>query len=168
MDPSLYDDKTQKRLVKMALKITGNQECAQDAVQDVILNLLEKPELLDNADDPANYIKACVRHRSIRILDSNRKRNKTYPSMDLMEQEQNNCFEADNPTVEDIVSMEQVFDKVDQKLSQLPTYDRNIYRLSVHQGLNIREISEKMGLPKDMVGYRLKKAKELIEEIGND
>ncbi len=168
MDPSLYDDKTQKGLIDMAFKITGNRECAQDAVQDVILNLLEKPELLDNADDPAGYIRACVRHRSIRILDSNRKRNKAYPSMDLMEEEQNNCFKSDNPTVEDMVSMEQFIERVDQKLSQLPTYDRSIYRLSVYEGLNIREISEKMGLPKDMIGYRLKKAKELIEEIEND
>ena len=68
-------DLTAQRLIRFATTITRNQHDAEDVVQDVLVRVAGRPELLCAANKPWHYLLQMVRNESLRVLRRQKKWN---------------------------------------------------------------------------------------------
>ena len=136
----------------VAMRI-GNEDTAQDLVQDVFLRLLRSDKLISDITLPAlvftmarNVVADWFRRR--RVLDEYEHyimgTGDSYESMDS------------------VISARELMERMERTLARLAPECREVYRLHIYGGMQVSQIAEETHQPYRAVEYRLGQARKHV------
>lgn len=161
---ALLMDRHGPRFLAHALAVTGDRALAEDAVQDVLLALVERPALIAGASHPPGYIARMVRNRAVDLL---RRRPPAVPDGgDLVSAA---CIAFVMPVDDD--DAERTI-RINAALAELPTEQREVVVLKVVHGLTFAAIADAMGTTLNTAAsrhrYAMEKLTHLLEDLGHE
>ncbi|WP_439183324.1 RNA polymerase sigma-70 factor [Carboxylicivirga taeanensis] len=138
-----------------AQKYLQDQYQAEDAVQEVFYQLLQKDETLDRYKDIRSYLYQAVRNQCLNDIRHQKVKQKHQEKIIHYNQEEKDFFS-------DLISAE-VYRQLAQALNHLPQQCRTVYKLSL-EGLKSIEIAEDLGISVETVKTHRKRAKKILKE----
>ena len=141
------------QLFRAALKILGNQESAEDVVQDAYLKVAEAASIFD-IKQPLAYLFQVVRNLAI----DRHRRFALEKSFFEGEEEKREHVPAPSGTPEMIAISQQHLTLIAQALSELPERTRHVFELHRLGGLTQREIAAKIGVSTTLVNFLIRDA----------
>ena len=150
-------DRYWEKMLAVAYNRLGNQEEAEECIQDVFYKLwklrhefsLEKIEL-------ANYLARAIRNQSFNILD--RRYRERLKSEKYTPVEDINLFSPERKLI-----LRELQEQIDQSIKALPAQCQLVFRLSRQEGLTNKQIAEKLNLSENTIKSHLKKANRDIQ-----
>lgn len=165
---SIYE-RDKNILVGVAGKIVGSSK-AEDAVQDVMVRILERKNLKE--DNLRSYMMTSARNRAIDMY-----RHKVRGG-EILESEENNGVIGESGILESTESTYRlpedealaitVGDELASVLEQIPDIHRDVVILRFVHGMSQREIAEELGVPIGTIKSRLSRGLENMGRILND
>ncbi len=168
MNPSVLTEEAQTKLKEVAYGILHNEHDAEDALQEVMLQLYSNHEADFLSEVQIPYLVTCVRNRAINMLRDMKNRREVYPEIipqkytsDILLDQSSTGY---NSTPEKELVQKQKLDDGLLALSDLPEAVREVFIMKEAVGYTSKEISEHLGVPVDTVKDRLKKARRSMKE----
>lgn len=124
------------RLYKFAFSILHSSEFAEEAVNDVFLNIWQKRSSLKNIENLKNYLFISTKNTSFNYLSKFRKERNTTLDDVLVR------FEADELTPETAYFTNEVRMEIEQAINQLPPKTKLVFQMAKIEGLKYKEIAE--------------------------
>lgn len=146
-----YKDK----LYSYALRLTGEEELAEEMVQDVFLKIWLNREELKKIDSFDAYLYTVIRNKSYNAI-----KRRVHEAVILKELSRN-MTELQNSTEETVI-VNNYQKLLQQVINQLPPQQKLIYDLSRIHGLKHQEIAEQLQISKNTVKVHLVKALHTI------
>jgi RNA polymerase sigma factor (sigma-70 family) len=146
-----------ERLTRRARRILRSEHEADDAVQEVMLSVLEAPHVLPNIENLLGWLYTLVRRRCVDIIrsDVSRKaREEAAAGMELL------FTGATGPAT--LVEEEEVAGLVAEAIDRLPASQRYAFVTNTIDGMTFREMSARTGVPMGTLMARKKRAVESI------
>lgn len=141
-------------LCDYAFSILGDQELAEDVVQDLFVRLLDQPGLLMKDVPVKYYLYSSVRYRSFNVLRHREVIRRSSPQVaEMLENLQNNAYREDD---------EQVIDKLITTLEELPPQCRTVFSMSCLEGKTYKEIGGILNISINTVKYHITRAYDEI------
>ncbi len=144
------------QLYRLALRIVGREDRAQDVVQEVLIKVWEKREELTEVNNLSGY---CVRMTRNLAIDKTRSRH--HQSTTALHQVQH--FVAPSPTPYEATAENDTFKVVRTIIKKLPPVQREIFELRDFEGLSYKEIAETTGQSMSQVKVYLSRARYKIK-----
>jgi len=130
----------------VALRVLQDTGAAEDALQDIFLQLWRKPDAFDaSRGSLAAWLAVVTRHRAIDRLRQRK------PEVDIEE-----CVVAGGPDLGDEAERNLVIEKVRSVLAEMNPDQRRALELAYFQGLTHTEIAEKTGEPLGTIKTRIR------------
>lgn len=150
-------DRYWDKMLGVAFNRLGNQEEAEECVQDVLYKLwklrhdfsLTKVEL-------ANYLSRAIRNQSFNILD--RRYRERIKSESYAPMEDINLFSPERELI-----IRELQQQIDNSIKSLPPQCQLVFKLSRQEGLSNKEIAKTLNLSENTVKSHLKKANKDIQ-----
>jgi RNA polymerase sigma-70 factor (ECF subfamily) len=149
----LYQRYSQRLLLYFYRTLGGDQDKAQDFLQDIFLKIVEKPELFDSHRIFSTWIFTVAHNlckNEYRRLE-NRKAVQNNPDINSISQ----SLQSANPHPEHNIDARDFKNSLFQELDKLDQDHRSTFLLKHQQNLCIEEISEILGCPEGTVKSRL-------------
>lgn len=146
-----------QRLARRAERILGSESEAEDIVQDVMVGILEAPDVLPSIENLVGWLYTTVRRRCIDLIrsDVRRKgREAVAASMDEL------FIGVDDPAA--VMERDEVSDLVADAVSRLSEPQRFVIMQHSFAGRSFRELSVETGEP---IGTLLARKKRAIDVI---
>ncbi len=145
-------------MLKIAYHYLRNEKDAEDAVNDVFLNIISTncaiPLSSDN--DTKAYLFICIRNSVYRILELNKK----HKTVDIDE-----FFSLSSTTnTEDEVIKKSNSEMLRHIINTLPPIYKDVLILYVNFEKTLQEVSEELGIPLKTAETRLRRAKIMLKE----
>lgn len=145
------------KMLAVAFNRLGNQEEAEECVQDVLYKLwklrhdfsLSKLEL-------SNYLSRAIRNQSFNILEQRHRERLRSESYDPVK-------DINLLSPERQLMIRELQQQLDNSIKELPPQCQLVFKLSRQDGLSNREIAEKLNLSENTVKSHLKKANKDIQ-----
>lgn len=128
------------RLYKFAFSILHSSEFAEEAVNDVFLNIWQKRSSLKNIESLKNYLFISTKNTSFNYLSKFRKERNTTLDDVLVR------FEIDELTPETALFTNEVRIEIEQAINQLPPKTKLVFQMAKVEGLKYKEIAEILGI----------------------
>ncbi len=128
------------RLYKFAFSILHSSEFAEEAVNDVFLNIWQKRSRLKTIDSLTNYLYISTKNTSFNYLSKFRKERNTTLDEVLVR------FEADELTPETAFFTSEVRTEIEQAINQLPPKTKLVFQMAKVEGLKYKEIAEVLNI----------------------
>ena len=132
------------------VKSFGEQELAEDIVQDMYLKIDQKEEVNDG------YIYLTLRSITLNHFYDKQKRKKTNLE-DCNELEQ-----IDNTEREEAFG--KVLDKINKEMCSWIDYDQNLFRIYFHTDLSLRQMADKLDLEVSHIYNTIRRCKDKLQE----
>ncbi|MDF1661621.1 MAG: sigma-70 family RNA polymerase sigma factor [Planctomycetota bacterium] len=146
-------EKFEGPLIGYAMKITGDRESAQDAVQETFLKLLDQPRSKVE-DRLAPWLFTVCRNRALDTLRKGKR---------MKSVEQQSILSAE-PAPFHKTEQEEETHHVMTLVGHLPKNQQEVLRLKFQSGLSYREISEVLGLTVSNVGVLIHTALKTLRQ----
>ena len=149
----LYDRYSQRLLLYFYRTLGGDQDKAQDFLQDIFLKVIDKPELFDTERRFSSWIFTVAHNlckNEYRRLET-RKAVENNPDISPVSQ----SLQSANPYPEYDVDQNDFKNALFQELDKFDENHRSAFLLRYQQNLCIEEISEILGCPEGTVKSRL-------------
>ncbi len=143
------------KLFRLALRITGNREDAEDVVQDAMLNVWHKQDIEENIDNLEAY---CMRSTRNIALDKI-----------VLKDNQHNELKEEIELPENIFSIEDEFERKEEInwlhvfIEKLPEKQKTIIQLRDIEGLSYKEIATILDLSEEQIKITLFRARQKIK-----
>ncbi|MFY9151957.1 MAG: RNA polymerase sigma-70 factor [Prolixibacteraceae bacterium] len=124
------------KLYKFAFSILHSSEFAEEAVNDVFLNIWQKRKTLKNINSLTNYLYISTKNTSFNYLSKFRKERNTSLDDVLVR------FEIDELTPETVFFTAEVRHEIEQAINQLPPKTKLVFQMAKVEGLKYKEIAE--------------------------
>lgn len=151
---SLYE-RYWERLLYFANQKTADRMEAENLVQDVFVSLWNRRTQLQITSDFSHYLIVSVKYRVIRLLEQQRTqrlhKDQTLASFDIL----------DNSTQE-YLDLEELRQRLEMLLGDLPEKPALIFRLSREEGLSHKEIASQLDISERAVNDSLVKTKKSL------
>ena len=164
-----------KDILRFCRMTAGDAENGDELYQDTMLKLLEKKKRLDSMQNTKSYALSTSIYlwKNKKKKYANRIRLVPMDSMDEMSDEGYEISDLDNEaSPEQIVLQQNEVDMIQGLVASLPEKYRIPIYLYYSADMQIKEVSEILGLPEGTVKSRMRKAKkqlkEKLEAIGYD
>lgn len=149
------------RFLAHALAVSGDRNLAEDAVQDVLLLLVERPALIAGISHPPGYVARMVRNRAIDLMRrQGRAVSDSAALADLALVAPGPDADADQAA------------RLNAALAQLPPEQREVVTLKIVHGLTFAAIAETTGTTLNTAAsryrYALEKLTHLLEDPSHD
>ncbi|TKC06183.1 RNA polymerase sigma-70 factor [Pedobacter frigoris] len=152
----IYNRYWDKMLV-VAINRLGNQEEAEECVQDVLYKLWSlRHEFSLLKVELSNYLSRAIRNQSFNILDQRhraRVRSENYTPVEDI-----NLLSPERQLI-----IRELQEQIDNSINALPPQCQLVFKLSRHEGLSNKEIAEKLNLSENTIKSHLKKANKDIQ-----
>lgn len=153
------------QLYRLALRIVGREDRAQDVVQEVLIKVWEKRAELKEVNNLSGY---CARMTRNLAIDKIRSRH--HQSTTALHQIQH--FAAQSPTPYEATAENDTFKLIRKIIKKLPPAQREVFELRDFEGLSYKEIVATTGQSMSQVKVYLSRARfkiktELIAEYEN-
>lgn len=150
-------DRYWEKMLAVAFNRLGNQEEAEECVQDVLYKLWKlRDDFLLAKVELANYLARAIRNQSFNILDRRyreRVRSENYtPEKDI------NLLSPERQLM-----LRELQEQIDNSINSLPPQCQLVFKLSRRDGLSNKEIAEKLNLSENTIKSHLKKANRDIQ-----
>jgi len=142
------------QLLARARRVLGSQADAEDAVQEVMLTLLDAPHLLSSVDRLGGWLLTMVRRRAIDLVRSDSRRSARESAVDEL-------F-AGVPDPVEWMERDEVARAVARAVEELPQPQRDAFVANALEGRTFKEISEQTGVPMGTLMARKKRAVDHI------
>jgi RNA polymerase sigma-70 factor (ECF subfamily) len=124
------------RLYKFAFSILHSAEFAEEAVNDVFLNIWQKRSQLKSIDNLRNYLFVSTKNTAFNYLSKFKKeRNATLDEVLVR-------FEIDELTPETAFFTTEVRHEIEQAINQLPPKTKLVFQMAKVEGMKYKEISD--------------------------
>lgn len=144
------------KLFRLALRITLNQEEAEDIVQDAMVRVWEKREEWSNIDSIEAYCMTIVKNLAIDKNDKMESKNQSLtPEMEGIEETMGPYKQLEES---------ERLQLIHRLINQLPERERVIIQLRDIEGKNYKEIASILQLTDDQVKINLFRARQKIKE----
>lgn len=144
------------RLIRYALRFTGNLEAARDVAQETFLRLCSTERRKIECREAA-WLFAVCRSRAIDLL---RKENRMSP----LDEVQMASWESTEPTAAETLLESERTGKVLKALATLPPREQEVVRLKFQEGLSYKEISAVTQLSVSNVGLLIHQGVKSLRE----
>lgn len=124
------------RLYKFAFSILHSSEFAEEAVNDVFLNIWQKRSQLKAIDNLRNYLFISTKNTAFNYLAKFRKERNASLDEVLVR------FEIDELTPETAFFTAEVRNEIEQAINQLPPKTKLVFQMAKIEGLKYKEIAE--------------------------
>lgn len=128
------------RLYKFAFSILHSSEFAEEAVNDVFLNIWQKRSRLKTIDNLTNYLYISTKNTAFNYLSKFRKERNTTLDEVLVR------FEVDELTPETAFFTSEVRTEIEQAINQLPPKTKLVFQMAKVEGLKYKEIAEVLNI----------------------
>lgn len=143
--------------------ITHDTMAASSIVNDVFVRLWQSRNRLVITTSLQAYLYQAVRNASYNYLHTPSMR-REIPSSALVQAMEPHLAEAPADPVE----MDELRQRVDQALTQVPTASRRVFLMSRQQGLTREQIARQLGISTSTVRYHLKVAMQILRQALHD
>jgi len=172
----IVTEKDYKRWSNMSKIICSNREIAEEVLQELLLNMIEKNITDDRVND--SYIFMSLKNRFLNYIKKEKNRKIDYVDSDCGETFFSTITRATNLTepLEDTTQPEDLQELIKKNLEdqekinvitetilQLESYDKKLYQLHMIWGLSQREIAKKIGISHMTINMRINKIKDKIK-----
>lgn len=149
-------------LVRVAFRITGSSESAEDVVQDAFARLIEKEIPFPTMDDAKFWLIRVVKNGALNVAKRKGREVKAYERWWHGERDQSGAAD------ESLLKKESA-DELRRGLDDLPEKLKAVLVLKEYAGLNYKEIGRVLGISEGNVKVRAFRAREaLLEKLGED
>lgn len=157
-----------RALYQTALRVLGNPEDAEDALQEGLLSAYRNLPRFEGRSQFSTWLTRIVINASLMRLRSRRSR----PAVSLenfADDEKNSLppeerFAADGPTPEDVAAGHELRDLLEENLGELSPLLRSAFLLREGQGLSTSEAARKLGVSENTLKARLWRARQQLAE----
>ena len=150
-------------LFSTALNVLGNQEAAEDVLQDVFIAIWEKAPLYDSVrGKPLTWAVTLTRYKAIDRLRSLQRKGVLH---EKVEQEAKIFEEHSDKTSLDEVDAAEKARIVREAVRQLSGSQRKAIEMAFFDGLTQAEIAERLGEPLGTVKARIRRGMMKLKEI---
>lgn len=140
--------------------ILHDLEASRDIAQDIFLKVWENRNKIDPSKQIEQLIYVSTRNKANDFL---RKKYTTNKYCQYLKYQKEHMF-----TRIDSLEANELETLINQAIQNLPQKTRVVFKLKMYRNLKIREISEKLCIPKQTINWHLNKAKEvLIDKISD-
>ncbi|MFP4369743.1 MAG: RNA polymerase sigma factor [Bacteroidota bacterium] len=144
------------KLFRFALRLLGDREEAEDALQDVLAKLWQKRDKLEQYQNPEAAAMTAMRNHCIDMI---RKR-----KMQKLELKEEILPEAsDSPAKQ--TELNDAVNAVNEIIARLPEQQKMVIHLRDIEGLEFKEISNVTGLTENNIRVHLSRARKKIREL---
>ncbi len=143
-------------LCNYALQYVEDRDTAQEICQQVFIRLWEKRAEMDPQQSIKSYLFTAVRNRCLNYIRDNKKYRSSILDLD--------CGDFDLAGEEDHFALEDLQQRVDKALNELPEKCRQVFEMSRFQGLKYREIAEELDISQKTVEAHMSKAMKMLRE----
>lgn len=144
-----------------ASRVLKNTAAAEEIVQELFVLLWERREETEIETSVKNYLFKAVKNHCLNYIKHNQIKNE-YSRKILAE---TNTFSPDD----EIETQTELFQKIEESISELPEKRQEIFRLSRQEGLKYREIAEKMNISvktvETQMGLAIKTLREKLRDF---
>jgi RNA polymerase sigma-70 factor (ECF subfamily) len=151
-----------KPLFHLSLYYLGNEEESKEVVQDAFIKLWEARSSLHSNSNLGNFLFTLVKNECLNILKRRQVLLKHHEKIRLMELEYQ--YKSLERVAEDFMVFNELKEKVDQAVKNLPGPCRLVFEMSRNEELKNREIAEKLGVTQKTVEAHLTKAIKLLRK----
>jgi RNA polymerase sigma factor (sigma-70 family) len=162
----IITEKDYKKWLNMSKIICSNKEVAEEILQELLLNMIEKNITTpDKVND--SYIFMSLKNRFLNYIKKEKNR-----KIDYVDNENINLTELleDTTQPEDIQELikknledQDKLNIITETILQLESYDKKLYQLHFIWGLSQREIAKKIGISHMTINMRINKIKDKIK-----
>lgn len=139
------------RLFTVAANRLGNAQEAEECVQDVLYKLWRlKDTLYVENDDLSAYLAVGMRNQ---IFNRRLKRHR-----ERLRAAGYEVNDAKQPSPEQLLIAQELQERIDQTINDLPSQCRIVFELSKKEGKTIKQMADQLGISENTVKYHLKKA----------
>lgn len=153
------------KLYRLALRITQNNEDAEDIVQDTLLKIWKRRASWDTIESMESYSMTICRNLSLDVL--RKKEHTTAPLSTVMDHESGIQVAPDD----NIIQRDKI-QLVQNAINRLPEKQRTTMQLRDFEGKSYKEIAEILNISEAQVKVNIFRArqtiKDLFEKIEND
>lgn len=148
-------EKYQKLLFLYAYRKLGNEQEAEDVVQEVFISFWNKRYELNPELSLAGYLYRGVRNRAFNIFAHKEIETKYLESLDDFLNSSPDCADG-------LIRERQIAELIAKEISMLPDRMREIFELSRNHHLSYKEIAEKLHLSEYTVATQIKRALKIL------
>lgn len=150
------------RLFKFAFSILHSSEFAEEAVNDVFLNIWQKRNTLKNIQSLTNYLFISTKNTSFNYLSKFRKERNTTLDDVLVR------FEIDELTPETAFFTAEVRSEIEHAINQLPPKTKLVFQMAKVEGLKYKEIAQILDISVNTIDNHIATAvKKLANTLKN-
>lgn len=144
----------QHKLLRLATRITGQRELAEEVAQDAFFSVYQTIDRVDMTKKFSSYLFAIVRNRAVSAL----RRLKPQISLETFEE-----LGQDSTIMEKLLE-DADRDAVNRAIEYLPFNYRKAIRLYYFDALSYEEIAMKLKIPVNTVRTHLRRAKQILKK----
>lgn len=144
------------KLYRMALRLLGKIEEAEDSVQDAFLKLWSKKEQLQNYQSVEAFAMTVTRNICLDKIKS-----KSFQVVPLPERLQNEAFQQDPSEVLEYTDMAGLIKRI---VNELPEQQRSILHMRDIEEMEFEEIADVLSLNVNAVRVNLSRARKKVRE----
>lgn len=154
------------QLYKFAFSILHSAEFAEEAVNDVFLNIWQKRTRLKTINNLTNYLYISTKNTSFNYLSKFRKERNTTLD-DVMVR-----FEVDELTPETAYFTAEVRNEIERAINQLPPKTKLVFQMAKIEGLKYKEIAEILNISVNTIDNHIatsiKKLSQVLKNFSHD
>lgn len=147
------------RLYKFAFSILHSTEFAEEAVNDVFLNIWQKRSTLKNINSLPSYLFISTKNTSFNYLSKFRKERNTSLDDVLVR------FEADELTPETAFFTNEVRNEIERAINQLPPKTKLVFQMAKVEGMKYKEIAEILNISVNTIDNHIATAIKKLSHI---
>ena len=147
------------RLYKFAFSILHSAEFAEEAVNDVFLNIWQKRSTLKNIASLSGYLFISTKNTSFNYLSKFRKERNTSLDDVLVR------FEVDELTPETAFFTAEIRSEIEQAINQLPPKTKLVFQMAKVEGMKYKEIADILNISVNTIDNHIATAVKKLSVI---
>jgi len=147
------------RLFKFAFSILHSTEFAEEAVNDVFLNIWQKRSNLRNINNLKNYLFISTKNTSFNYLSKFRKERNSSLDDVLVR------FETDELTPETAYFTAEIRNEIEQAINQLPPKTKLVFQMAKVEGMKYKEIAEILNISVNTIDNHIATAIKKLSQV---
>ena len=144
-------------LYHFALRYLKDKALAEDAVQDVFVNLWKRKDTLDEELSVRGFLYTCMKRHALNILRTEGNRIRV-AALSVADQSTDKNFTEQDVAFNESKSL------LEKGLQSLTDHKKKIFRLSFEQGCSHREIASRLGISEHTVRSQLSQSNKILRE----
>ena len=142
-------------LIGFAFQYVEDGDVAEDVVQEVFSNIWNQSDKLEIQTNLKSYLFGAVRNACLNHLRHQK----------VVETHAKETAHGEHQNQEEFLEMDELREKIDQALEQLPDKRREIFELSRFEGKKYHEIAEELDISVKTVETQMSRALKVMREV---